>query len=81
MRRAQTLARRLCAGSLLPRAPQRLIKSICSRYFDVGLDSRALPICLGDWVDEATERHPNEEMLINAVWRHNMSTTARGFTD
>jgi len=68
-------------GSLLPRALQRLIKSICSSYFDVGLDSGALPVRLGDRVHEAAKRHSNEEMTVDPVGCHGMGTTTRRLTD
>jgi hypothetical protein len=62
LQRPWKLARRSRTCSLLPCALQRFVKSICGSHLDVRLDSRALPVCLGDRVNNERERHPDEKV-------------------
>jgi hypothetical protein len=63
------------------RAPQRFIKRICGRHRDIGGDSGVLPIRLGDRVHNAGERHPDEEVTIDAVGCHRMGTATCRLTN
>src|SRR5450631_577396 len=81
LQRRWNLARRARTFSLIPSALQRFVKSICGIYLNVGLHTGALPVGSGQWVDEASERHLNEEVIAESVRRHGMRAAACGLTD
>src|SRR5690242_3905651 len=74
----QAASRRLWSAAC---PTQCFIKSISGRHLYVGLDSRALPVRLGDRVYEAPEGHSDEEVTVDPVGCRRMGPSARGLTE
>jgi len=81
-------ARLQCGSGLLPILTDLLgsellcdVQCVGRRHFYVGLDARAFPIALRDWIDEAPEGHADEEVIVDPVRRSRMGATAAGLTD
>src|SRR5215510_11275183 len=48
---------------------------------DVGFDAGSLPVRLRDRVDRSRERHPDHEVIVDAVAGDRVRTAARGLAD